>query len=261
MAATDVDSRALAPAPVSFEAVASAGAALLRSPVSGQACVYWRVRITQRLTDRSQLVHEIESEEAFELRWGGQGAAAEAAADPLADASADGSSDGSSDGSWDAPGAGRRDDLRVRLLPQAARIQAPPVLHREHTPGAEAAGKYFGLAGPLVVEEVLIRAGEALSAEGIVCDPEADAGPFRATSRGPELVEALVTVESRSLAPVLLPWALGTAAAIMSGMGLATYAAWRAHVLHLPPAVARLPRLISPHAQLQAPEIPHPRMP
>ena len=262
MAATDVDSRALAPAPVSFEAVASAGAALLRSPVSGQACVYWRVRITQRLTDRSQLVHEIESEEAFELRWGGQGAAAEAAADPLADASAD----GSSDGSWDAPGAGRRDDLRVRLLPQAARIQAPPVLHREHTPGAEAAGKYFGLAGPLVVEEVLIRAGEALSAEGIISDLDAavGAGPFRGTTRGPELVDAVVTVESRSFAPVLLPWALGTAAALMSGMGLATYAAWRAHVRDrstLPPAAVRLPRLFSPHAQLQAPEIPHPRMP
>jgi hypothetical protein len=229
MAARDADSRALAPVPVSFDALASAGAGLLRSPVSGQACVYWRVRITQRLTDRSQLVHEIESEEAFELRWG----------------------------KGDRP----HEDVRLRLEPAAARIQAPPVLHREGTPGAEAAERYFGLAGPLLVEEVLVRVGEALSAEGIVCDPEADAGPFRATSRGPELVEALVTVESRSLAPVLLPWALGTAAAIMSGMGLATYAAWRAHVLHLPPAVARLPRLISPHAQLQGPELPHPRLP
>jgi hypothetical protein len=238
MAATDVDSRALAPAPVSFEAVASAGAALLRSPVSGQACVYWRVRITQRLTDRSQLVHEIESEEAFELRWGGRGAP-------------------------DPSGVGANDDLRLRLLPEAARIQAPPVLHREGTPGAEAAGKYFGLAGPLVVEEVLIRAGEALSAEGIISDLDTavGAGPFRGTTRGPELVDAIVTVESRSLAPVLLPWALGTAAALMSGMGLATYAAWRAHVRHLPPAADRLPRLFSPHAQLQAPELPHPRMP
>ena len=234
MAASD-DSRALAPVPVSFEALASAGAALLRSPVSDQPCVYWRVRITQRLTDRSQLVHEIESEEPFELRWGrgGQG------------------------------GPEDEGDIRVRLEPESARIQAPPVLHREGTPGARAAERTFGLAGPLVVEEVLIRAGEALSAEGIVSDLDAavGAGPFRGTTRGPELVDAIVTVESRSLAPVLLPWALGTAAALMSGMGLATYAAWRAHVLHLPPAVVRLPRLISPHAQLQRPELPHPRLP
>src|SRR6267154_255197 len=102
MAATDADARALAPVPVSFEARASAGAGLLRSPVSGQPCVYWRVRITQRLTDRSQLVHEIESEEAFELRWGRPDRAL--------------------------------GDLRVRVEPTAARIQAPPVLHREGTP-------------------------------------------------------------------------------------------------------------------------------
>ena len=79
-----------------------AGAALLRSPVSGHPCVYWRVRITQRLTDRSQLVHEIESEESFELRWRRS----------------------------DRP----HDEIRLRLVPEAARIQAPPVLHREGTP-------------------------------------------------------------------------------------------------------------------------------
>jgi hypothetical protein len=235
MASAETDSRALAPIPVSFEALASAGASLLRSPVSGQACVYWRLRITQRLTDRSQLVHEIESEEAFELRW-------------------------------ERPDRAL-DDLCVRVDPEAARIQAPPVLHREGTPGAESAARYFGLAGPLSVEEVLIRAGEALSAQGILSDFDAavGAGPLRGTSRGPELHEAVVTLESKSLAPVLLPWALGTAAALMSGMGLATYAAWRAHLLHratFPLAVtARLPRLLAPHAQMQPPDLPRPRMP
>jgi hypothetical protein len=231
MATADADSRALAPIPVSFEALASAGAVLLRSPVSGQACVYWRVRISQRLTDRSQLVHEIASEEAFELRWGNPDRALE--------------------------------DIRVRLEPESARIQAPPVLHREGTPGAEAAAAYFGLAGPLSVEEVLIRGGETLSAEGVLSDLDAavGAGPFRGTSRGPELHDAIVTVETKSLAPVLLPWALGTAAALMSGMGLATYAAWRAHLLHVPAAVARMPRLFAPTAQLQPPEVPHPRLP
>jgi len=237
MASPDADARALAPAPVSFAALASAGAGLLRSPVSDQACVYWRVRITQRLTDRSQLVHEIASEEAFELRWG----RGDRAHDPNL-------------------------DVRVRLAPEAARIHAPPVLHREGTPGAEAAARAFGLPGPLLVEEVLIRVGEALSAEGVISDLDAAVGaaPFRGTSRGPELVDAIVTVETKSLAPVLLPWALGTAAAIMSAMGLATYAAFRANLLSraVPAAVStRLPRFFSPHAQLQPPELPHPRMP
>jgi hypothetical protein len=231
MASDDADSRALAPVPVSFAALASAGAGLLKSPVSGQACVFWRVRITQRLTDRSQLVHEIESDDAFELRWGRN----------------------------DRP----NEDVRLWLEPVTARIEAPPVLHREGTPGAEAAGRAFGLAGPLVVEEVLIRAGESVCAEGIISDLDAamGAGPFRAATRGPELVDALITVESKSLGPVLLPWALGTAAALMSGMGLATYAAWRAHLMHLPAAAMRLPRLFQAHAQLQAPEFPHPRLP
>lgn len=231
MASTDDDSRALAPVPVSIEALASAGAGLLRSPVSGQSCVYWRVRITQRLTDRSQLVHEIESEECFELRWQRS----------------------------DRP----HDDVRLRLEPGSARIQAPPVLHREGTPGAESASRAFGLPGPLIVEEVLIKPDDALRAEGIISDLDAavGAGPFRGTSRGPELVDALVTLESKSLGPVLLPWALGTAAALMGGMGLATYTAWRAHLLHLPVAAVHRLRLVAPTAQLQPPEIPHPRMP
>jgi hypothetical protein len=228
----DDTSGALTRLPVSFEGLASAGAALLRSPVSGQTCVYWRVRIVQRLTDRSQLVHEIASEEAFELALP------------------------------------RRDDgattPRVRLEPELARINATPVLHREGTPGARAAGQFFGLAGPVSVEETLIRPGEALTAEGILddLDDAAGAGAFRGTSRGPELVDAIVTLESKSLAPVLLPWALGTAAALMSGMGLATYAAWRAHLLTRSTVAAvaavRLPRL---NAQLLAPELPHPRLP
>jgi hypothetical protein len=225
--------RSLSSLVVSFEGSAQAGAALLISPVSGQACVYWRVRITQRLTDRSQLVHEIASEEAFEVRWGRGG---------------------------DESG---REAVRVRVEPTAAHIHASPVLHREGTPGAEAAAQFFGLAGPVSVEETLVRAGEALTAEGIVSDLDSaiGAGPFRGTGRGPELHEAVLTLESRSLAPSLLPWALGTAAALMTGMGFATWAAWRAHVRNTPPAVARAPRVFVPHAQLQPPEFPRPRLP
>jgi hypothetical protein len=225
--------RSLSSPVVTFEGSASAGAALLISPVSGQACVYWRVRITQRLTDRSQLVHEISSEETFEVRWGPGG---------------------------DDSG---RADVRVRVEPSDALIHATPVLHREGTPGAEAVAQFFGLAGPVSVEETLVRAGEALTAEGVLSDLDSSigAGPFRGTGRGPELQEAVLTMASRSLAPSLLPWALGTAAALMSGMGIATWAAWRAHVRNLPAAVAHAPRLFSPHAQLQRPEPPHPRLP
>jgi hypothetical protein len=225
--------RPLSPPIVTFEGSASAGAALLISPVSGQACVYWRVRIAQRLTDRSQLVHEIASEEAFEIRWGR------------------------------GPDESGRADVRVRVEPGDALIHATPVLHREGTPGAEAVAQFFGLAGPLSVEETLVRAGERLTAEGVVTDLDSaiGAGPFRGTGRGPELLEAVLTMESRSLAPALLPWALGTAAALMTGLGFATWAAWRAHLRNQPAAVAHAPRLFSPHAQLQRPEPPRPRLP
>lgn len=224
-----------APSPVTFEGEARAGSSLLRSPASGQVCVYWRVRIAQRLTDRSQLVHELASEEAFELGWRGTGESAYGGS-----------------------------EVRVRVEPESARIQAPPILHREGTPGADAIARAFGLAGPISVEEILIRPGEGLTAEGILSDVDAavGAGPFRGTSRGPELLEAIVTIESKSLAPVLLPWALGTAAVLMGALGVATHAVFRAHALQLPTLAApRVPRLFSPYPQLQPPAIPHPRLP
>jgi hypothetical protein len=224
--------RALATSPVTFEGLACAGATVLRSPVSGQPCVYWRVRIAQRLTARTQLVHEMASEEPFEVA---------------------------------RQGAHAQGGVRLRLDPTVSRIEAPPVLHREGTPGAEAASQYFGLAGAVSVEETLIRLNESLTADGIISDLDAavGAGPTRGTTRGPELVDALVTVESKSLGPVLLPWALSTAAALMGGMGLATYAAWRGHLIHMPPANSiRVPRLFRGGIdQMRPPEMPHPRLP
>jgi hypothetical protein len=225
----------LARSPVSFEGIASVAGAPLRSPVSGQVCVYWRLRIVEHMTASTELVHEVASEESFELRWNGTG----------------------EDG---------RPAVCVRLEPEAARIHATPVLHRPGTPGAVAAAQHFGLHGAVSVEEVLIRPGEALSAEGLISDLDeaVGAGPFRGTARGPELLEAIVTLESKSLGPALLPWALGTAAALLGGMGLTTYAAWRYHLVHLPPgASVRVPRLLIPHAHLeiQPPELPRPRMP
>jgi hypothetical protein len=228
-------SQALARSAVSFEGTASAAGAPLRSPVSGQVCVYWRLRIVERMTASTALVHEVASEESFELCWNGTG----------------------QDG---------RPAVHIRLEPEAARIFATPVLHRPGTPGAAAAAQHFGLQGAVSVEEVLIRPGEALSAEGLLSDLDdaVGAGPFRGTARGPELLDAIVTMESKSLGPALLPWALGTVAALLGGMGLTTYAAWRYHLLHLPPgASVRVPRVLMPqaNAHIQAPELPRPRMP
>jgi|SRR5215471_18529041 len=222
---------------VTFQGTASAGRDLLRSPVSGQPCVHWRLRIVEHLTPRTQLVHEVASPEPFEVTWTGsersQGSAPDSG--PLA--------------------------VHVRLEPDSARIFATPVLHREGTPGALAAVRHFGLQGPVSVEEVIIRQGEGLEAEGILEDPSAlDAAPFRAVEQALFLYDATIRTGSRSLAPALLPWALGTAAALLGGMGLATYAAWRYHLLHLPPAI-HLPRGFTPEARMNPPELPHPRLP
>jgi len=55
---------------------------------------------------------------------------------------------------------------------------------------------------------------------------DGEAGPFRAPARQHELLGALVRLPARNvLAPVLLPWALGTAAAVLGGMGVAAWAA------------------------------------
>src|SRR3954469_16547672 len=98
---TPTASQALTRSPVSFEgtAVAAGSAAGLRSPVSGQACVHWRLRIVQHLTHPTQLWHELASPEPFELAWPGPGRG----------------------GDGDAHAEGRP-PVRIRLDPGAARI-------------------------------------------------------------------------------------------------------------------------------------------
>ncbi|HEX3694728.1 MAG TPA: hypothetical protein VH374_04995 [Polyangia bacterium] len=221
------------PTAVTFTGTARATTAEgLRSPVSGLPCVHWRLRVVENMTANLQLVHELASPEMFEVSWARAGEA--------------------------DPG---RPAVRVRVDPRASRIQAAPVLHRPGTPGALAAARHLGLAGLVSVEEVLIREGESLEAEGFLEAPPDAEGPFRAIAGEPELLDAIVRLESRSLGPTLLPWALGTAAALLGVMGGATYAAWRYHVLHLPAGTQHLPRLFMPRPELRPPEIPHPRLP
>ena len=232
--ATKAETRA-----VSFEGTIHVGSELLRSPVSGLSCVHWRLRITQHIAPRMQLVHELASHEAFEIHWA------------FADSE-------ENDGQPAAP------PLRLRLDPEAARIHAAPVLHREGTPGALAAGQQFGLEGPLRVEEVMLHQGEPVSCEGILEDSGSLESPFRSASHGPELLDPTLRLATPSIGPALLPWALGTAAALLGVTAAATYGAWRYHLRHNPFAVtspSTIPFSRIPLDRLKPPEPPHPRLP
>jgi hypothetical protein len=178
----------------------------LRSPVSGLPCVHWRLRIVEQVNATLQLVHEIASTEDFDVTWSGTGGRSGAGA------------------AADAEAAG---EVKIRVVPETARIQATPILHRPGSPGAIVTGRQFGFLGHLSVEEVALRAGEEIVAEGILEQPDAvPSGPFRGVARELELFEATVRLPARAtLAPVLLPWALGTAAALLGGVGVATWAA------------------------------------
>ena len=212
---------------VKFSARVEPGADLVRSPVTGEPCVYWRLRIVERLTDRSQLVHEMASSQPFRLVWGAQ--------------------------------AERVAPVRILVEPDSARIEAAPALHRPGSPGALAVARAFGFPGALSVEEIAIQTGDEVAAEGTLHHPAVDAGPFRTIEREPELYDATLTVASVSIGQALLPWAVGTAAAVLGGIGLATWAAWHYHFAH--DTVSQVAGVGHPPPRLERPQFPHPRLP
>jgi hypothetical protein len=204
---------------VSFEArVSPRGGVVLRSPVSGAACVYWRVRVVEQIDARLHLVHEIASPEAFDLIR--SGAAAEAAG-PSPDAGAP--------------------PVQIAVAPETARIRATPVLHRPGSPGALAAAQAFGFSGAISVEEVMVRPDDEIDVSGVLEADDGAASPFRQVGRALELYDATLTLPTRSaLGPVILPWALGTAAALLGAVGGGAYIAWR-FLPRLPMAPASTP--------------------
>jgi hypothetical protein len=199
---------------------------LLRAPASGAACVHWRLRIFVTLASSMELVHEEIAGEPFQILW---------RPDPMAT------------------------PRPLQVEGDRARIEARMVLHGPGSPGARAVAEHFGLLGPLRVEEVLVRPGDAVDAQGLLFDPDqAAAGPYRAGQHTARLYEASLRVAGASsrLRPALLPWALGTAAALLGAAGTAT-------------AVSRLrkpeqPAAVAPghsHAVIRAAETPRRRWP
>ena len=212
---------------VKFSAFVEPGLDVVRSPVTDQACAYWRLRIVERLTARSELVHEMASSQAFRLVWG-------------------------------AP-HGETPPVRILVEPDNTRIEAPLVLHRPGSPGALAVARAFGFPGPLAVEEILLHPGEEVAAAGTLFDPRHDAGPYRTVAREPELLDATLTVATETIGQALLPWAVGTAAAVLGGIGLATWAAWQHHLIH--DGGHHVARIGHSPSCLEPPQLPHPRMP
>jgi hypothetical protein len=81
------------------------------------------------------------------------------------------------------------------------------------------------LRGIARVEEVVIRHGERLRVDGSISQPGValSRGPFRAVDVSPELLGATLWLEQGpGLRPILLPLALGTAAALMATAGATT---------------------------------------
>jgi hypothetical protein len=197
----------------------------LRAPASGLPCAHWRLRIFEHVAPGMEFVHEVTSPEPLEIAYRPD------PAEPL---------------------------RRVRLAPDHARIQAVPALFRMGTPGALAVARQFGMRGAVRVEEVIIRPGELVEAEGVLSDPSEalSRGPFRTIDAPLELTRATVRMEAGlSLRPVILPWALSMAAMVVGTAAAATA------LLHWWDLQGKRTTLPGPGPEMGAKRAPHPRWP
>ncbi len=213
--------KALTSGTTTLHGTAAAPGELLRAPASGVPCAHWRLRIVEQVAPRLEFVHEVVSPEPLEILW---------QPDPSC-----------------AP-------TRVRVAAEHAQLQAAPAVFRPGSPGALAVAEQFGLRGAVLVEEVVIKHGEALEAEGMLTDPATalSRGPFRSVDLPPELLEPVIRLGSAlSLRPVILPWALGTAAALLGSVGVGAAVAhwWKGPLVH--PGSLPIP------AEIGARPIPH----
>ena len=162
---------------------------LLASPASGAPCVHWRLRIFERISPTMELVHEALSPEPFELRW---------TADPT-------------------------------VPPQPVRLDAERAAHRGPAGAAPGGlgrrpggGPPLRAAGPGAGRGGADPAGrDRRGQRGAVRSQRGrGAGPFRANQATAELCDATVKLPTGiSIRPALLPWALGTAAALLGAAG------------------------------------------
>lgn len=172
-----------------LEGTAAAATSMLRSPASGTACVYWRLRVTETIAP-TVFVHDVCSDEAFELQV------------PL------------------DSGLPPRLSGPLRINGREARIDALAILHRPDSVAAKAVATAFGLTGQLTVEEVVIPVGARLEVSGALVGAAA-AGPFRSAPPEYALTDVTVKVPGNVRRNQFLPWAVGTGAAILSVLGVA----------------------------------------
>jgi hypothetical protein len=214
----------------------------LLAPASGIACVHWRLKITEPIDARLQLVHEVASVEGFDLTWLGSRATAigrQAMAVPTPAPSvalAAGPGQLALDEPRRGGGSLGEEAIRIRVDTESLELRAAPVLHRPGTPGALKVAEHLGLSRAISVEEIVLTEGERVQVAGVLdgggVGPGAHRGPFREVASPLELHQgSLVVAHRRELGPALLPWALGTAAAILGGVGATAWAAWRFDLL------------------------------
>ena len=154
---------------VKFSGQVEPGADLVRSPVTDQPCVYWRLRIVERLTVGSELVHEMASSQAFRLLWG--------ARDGIA-----------------AP-------VRVLVEPDARPHRSDADAAPPRIAGRAGRGAGVRFSGRAVGRGDLGTAGRrARRGRDAVRSAGTSAGPFRTAVREPELVDATLTLATTAWA-------------------------------------------------------------